>query len=77
MPTPSKISSLSNPDEGRLRSELADFQCQAGQMGGEDTELSDAVRRRCRSDAPDLGSHIGVARLVFDATVRRMKSSAR
>lgn len=55
----------------------AEIQCQAGQLGGEDTELSDAVRQRCRGDAPDLGSNLGVARLAFDATVRRMKSSVR
>jgi ribulose-5-phosphate 4-epimerase/fuculose-1-phosphate aldolase len=55
----------------------AEIQCQAGQLPGEDCELTDLVRERCRGDAPDLGSNINVARLVFDATVRRMKSSAR
>lgn len=55
----------------------AEIQCQAGQLRGEDCELSDAVRQRCRSDAGDLGCGVSVARLAFGATVRRMKSSAR
>jgi ribulose-5-phosphate 4-epimerase/fuculose-1-phosphate aldolase len=55
----------------------AEIQCQAGQLAGEDCVLTDAVRERCRSSAGDLGSNISVARLVFDATVRRMKSSSR
>jgi hypothetical protein len=40
-------------------------------------ELTDAVRQRCREDSGDLGSNMSIARLAFDATVRRMKSSAR
>ena len=55
----------------------AEIQCQAGQLEGDDCELTDAVRQRCRSDSQDLGSSISIARLVFDATVRRMNSSAR
>ena len=55
----------------------AEIQCQAGQLAGEDCELTDAVRQRCRGDSADLGSHISIARLTFDATVRRMKLSAR
>jgi ribulose-5-phosphate 4-epimerase/fuculose-1-phosphate aldolase len=55
----------------------AEIQCQAGQLAGEDCELSDAVRQRCRGDSRDLGGHISIARLAFDATVRRMKLSAR
>ena len=43
-------------------------------LGGEDVLLSEAVQRRCRDAAPDLGAGIRVARLVFDATVRRMRS---
>jgi len=50
-----------------------EIQCQAGQLGGEDTALTDAERERCRGSAGDLGSNLSVARLVFDATVRRMK----
>ena len=34
----------------------AEIQCQAGQLGGEDTELSDAVRQRCRGDARILAA---------------------
>jgi ribulose-5-phosphate 4-epimerase/fuculose-1-phosphate aldolase len=55
----------------------AEIQCQAGQLAGDDCELTDAVRQRCRGDSGDLGSNISIARLAFDATVRRMKSSAR
>lgn len=51
----------------------AEVQCQAGALGGEDVLLSEAVKQRCRDVATDLGSGIGVARLVFDATVRRMR----
>jgi ribulose-5-phosphate 4-epimerase/fuculose-1-phosphate aldolase len=55
----------------------AEIQCQAGQLGGEDVILSDAVRERCRSVATDLGSNISVAKLAFDASVRRMKARER
>jgi ribulose-5-phosphate 4-epimerase/fuculose-1-phosphate aldolase len=54
----------------------AEIQCRAGQIPGEDVILDDAVRERCRSAATDLGSQIGVARLVFDAAVRRMRAGA-
>jgi ribulose-5-phosphate 4-epimerase/fuculose-1-phosphate aldolase len=54
----------------------AEIQCQAAALGGEDVELSEAVQRRCRDAATDLGSGIRVARLLFDATVRRMRSRA-
>jgi ribulose-5-phosphate 4-epimerase/fuculose-1-phosphate aldolase len=52
----------------------AEIQCQAGQLGGEDIALTDAVRERCRSAANDLGSYMGLARLVFDAAVRKMRA---
>jgi len=52
-----------------------EIQCQAGQLAGADTVLTDAVRERCRGSAGDLGSNLSVARLVFDATVRRMRSA--
>jgi hypothetical protein len=55
----------------------AEIQCRAGQLAGEDCVLTEAVRERCRSSATDLGSNISLARLVFDATVRRMKFSSR
>src|SRR5271167_3833647 len=54
----------------------AEIQCQADQISGDNIEITDAVRRQCRDSAPDLGAQIQVARLVFDATVRRMRSSA-
>jgi ribulose-5-phosphate 4-epimerase/fuculose-1-phosphate aldolase len=52
----------------------AEIQCQAAALGGEDVALSEAVQQRCATTAGDLGSGIPVARLVFDATVRRMRS---
>lgn len=54
----------------------AEIQCGAGQLPGPDTELSDAVRERCRSAVPDLGGNYKVARLAFDATVRRMRGAS-
>jgi hypothetical protein len=53
----------------------AEIQCQAATIGGEDVVLSEAVQRRCRETVTDLGGGIRVARLLFDATVRRMRSS--
>jgi len=52
----------------------AEIQCQASALGGEDVELTEAVRQRCRDAAGDLGAGLRVARLLFDATVRRMRS---
>ena len=52
----------------------AEIQCQAAAMGGEDVTLTEAVKIRCRDAATDLGSGVRVARLTFDATVRRMRS---
>src|SRR5580704_10091094 len=52
----------------------AEIQCQAGALGGEDIELTEAIQKRYRDAATDLGSGIRVARLVFDAAVRRMRS---
>jgi ribulose-5-phosphate 4-epimerase/fuculose-1-phosphate aldolase len=52
----------------------AEIQCQSGALGGEDVVLDEAIRERCRESVADLGSGIPVARLVFDATVRRMRS---
>jgi ribulose-5-phosphate 4-epimerase/fuculose-1-phosphate aldolase len=51
----------------------AEIQCRAGALGGEDAVLSEAVRQRCHEAATDLGAGIRVARLLFDATVRRMQ----
>jgi ribulose-5-phosphate 4-epimerase/fuculose-1-phosphate aldolase len=53
----------------------AEIQCQAAVLGGDDVLLSEAVQRRCRDTVTDLGGGIRVARLLFDATVRRMRSS--
>jgi ribulose-5-phosphate 4-epimerase/fuculose-1-phosphate aldolase len=54
----------------------AEVQCQAASIPGDDVVLTDAVRERCRNAATDLGSGVRLARLVFDATVRRMRSRA-
>jgi len=51
----------------------AEIQCQSGALGGEDVAISEAVQRRCRDAAVDLGQGIALARLMFDATVRRMR----
>jgi ribulose-5-phosphate 4-epimerase/fuculose-1-phosphate aldolase len=52
----------------------AEIQCQASALRGEDVALNEAVQRRCHDTATDLGSGIHVARLMFDATVRRMRA---
>jgi len=52
----------------------AEIQCQAGALGGEDIVLGEAVRQRCRAAATDLGSNVSVAKMAFDAAVRRMKT---
>jgi ribulose-5-phosphate 4-epimerase/fuculose-1-phosphate aldolase len=51
----------------------AEIQCQAAALGGEDVQLSEAVQQRCRDTAGDFGSGVKVSRLLFDATVRRMR----
>jgi ribulose-5-phosphate 4-epimerase/fuculose-1-phosphate aldolase len=47
---------------------------QAGALGGEDVVLSDAVRQRCRDAVGDLQQSVAVARLVWDAAVRRLRA---
>ena len=54
----------------------AEIQCQAAALGGDHVLLSEAVQRRCRDTVADFGSGIRVARLLFDATVRRMQGAA-
>jgi hypothetical protein len=53
----------------------AEIQCRADQISGENIEITDAVRQQCRGSSQDLGAQIQVARVVFDATVRRMRSA--
>jgi ribulose-5-phosphate 4-epimerase/fuculose-1-phosphate aldolase len=55
----------------------AEIQCAAGTLPGADTVLDAAVRERCRSAAIDLGTNASFARLLFDATVRRMRHAGR
>ncbi len=52
----------------------AEIQCQAAELGGEDIELSEEVKQRCRDSAGDLNSGVRVARMVFDGAVRRMRA---
>src|SRR3984885_180698 len=52
----------------------AEIQCAAGAIPGADVILTEAVQLRCREAVTDLGVGLKVARLVFDATVRRMRS---
>jgi ribulose-5-phosphate 4-epimerase/fuculose-1-phosphate aldolase len=53
----------------------AEIQCQAGALGGEDVLLTPAVQERCRAAAGDLASGMRVARMVWDAAVRRMRAN--
>jgi len=52
----------------------AEIQCQAGALGGENVSIEEAIKQRCRDAAGDLASGLRVARMVWDATVRRMRS---
>jgi ribulose-5-phosphate 4-epimerase/fuculose-1-phosphate aldolase len=52
----------------------AEIQCQAGTLSGEDVSIDEAVKQRCGDAAGDLASGIRVARMVWDASVRRMRS---
>jgi ribulose-5-phosphate 4-epimerase/fuculose-1-phosphate aldolase len=52
----------------------AEIQCEAGALGSEDVSISETVKQRCRDAAGDLNSSIPVARMMFDATVRKMRT---
>jgi ribulose-5-phosphate 4-epimerase/fuculose-1-phosphate aldolase len=52
----------------------AEIQCRSAAMAGDDIALDAAVKQRCREAAGDLKSGIRVARLVWDASVRRMRA---
>ena len=51
----------------------AEIQCQAVCLPGADVALSEAIRGRCREAAAGLVAKADFARLLFDATVRRMR----
>lgn len=51
----------------------AEVQCHAGMIGGPDVVLGDEVRRRCVESARRMVDKADAARLVFGATVRRMR----
>ena len=52
----------------------AEIQCQAGALGGADIAIDDAIKHRCREAAVDLDRGVPLARLVWDASVRRMRA---
>lgn len=52
----------------------AEIQCQSGALPGADTMLDDSIKERCRHDAA-LGGGTSVAKWVFDAAVRRMRTA--
>jgi len=52
----------------------AEVQCLSGSLGGEDVSISEGVKQRCRDAAGDLNGGVAVARLAWDATVRKMRA---
>jgi ribulose-5-phosphate 4-epimerase/fuculose-1-phosphate aldolase len=54
----------------------AEVQCQAGALAGANVSIDTAIQQRCRDAAVDLAGGIRVARLVWDASVRRMRRRA-
>lgn len=55
----------------------AEIQCRSSAMAGQDIPLDAAVQERCRTAAGDLAGGVRVARLLWDAAVRRMRASGR
>lgn len=55
----------------------AEIQCAAAALPGASCELSPEVLARCHTSAADLGAQVQMARVTFDAVVRRMKSARR
>jgi ribulose-5-phosphate 4-epimerase/fuculose-1-phosphate aldolase len=51
----------------------AEVQCHAGMIAGADVVLGDEVRQRCVDSARRMVEKADAARLIFDATVRRMR----
>lgn len=54
----------------------AEIQCQTAALGGEDVILSDEIRGRCRDAYDHLARDVGVTRMVWEASVRKMRSRA-
>jgi hypothetical protein len=54
----------------------AEIQCASGPLLGADMVLDTAVRERCRGAAIDFGTNASFARLLFNATIRRMRHAA-
>ncbi len=55
----------------------AEVQCHAGMIPGPDIALGQAVRQRCVDSARRMVEKADAARLIFDATVRRMRHAQR
>ncbi|TDQ98524.1 class II aldolase/adducin family protein [Paraburkholderia silvatlantica] len=55
----------------------AEIQCQAAALPGRDVALDDAIRQRCADLAAQLIGNDRFAVKLFDATVRKMRSSRR
>ena len=53
----------------------AEIQCRSAAMAGANVSVDAAVKQRCRDAAVDLAGGIGLARLVWDASVRRMRAA--
>jgi ribulose-5-phosphate 4-epimerase/fuculose-1-phosphate aldolase len=51
----------------------AEVQCHAGMLPGADIALSPEVQLRCVASAKRMVENSDAARLIFDATVRRMR----
>jgi ribulose-5-phosphate 4-epimerase/fuculose-1-phosphate aldolase len=50
----------------------AEIQCQSAVLKGDDIQLSETVLQKCMDSSTDLIAHANFAKLLFDATVRRM-----
>jgi ribulose-5-phosphate 4-epimerase/fuculose-1-phosphate aldolase len=55
----------------------AEVQCQAGALGGADVVVSEAVKQKCRVASDDLTASVRVARMVWDASVRKLRLQQR
>ncbi|MDT5130846.1 MAG: hypothetical protein QOE41_157 [Mycobacterium sp.] len=55
----------------------AEIQCRAAAIGGDDVGISDEVKQRCRDAAGDFEGGVKVAHMLWDASVRRMRSHGR
>ena len=52
----------------------AEVQCRSSSMRGDDVSLDEAVKQKCRAAAVDLDGGVRLAQMVWDASVRRMRT---